>query len=258
MLRTDTGARQVILATAEGELLYLAGSQPDFDLGQVVAAMAASVNSSFRVATELSQEKPLAIQFLSGETSDVYFTNIDRSYFVAIFIDAQARRGRIGTIWLFAQRAVRDIRQLIPDMQKMAIKHAGQTQELVLSDLETVESVDALLSLPEQEKEEPPAAEGATIDTAQEQERQPPIDVADSEVASTVEEPRPDPLADVRLESLLANMTGDQPADQPDDHMDAFWNDALASDLENASPGLSLDEARDQGLIGPDFDIEEG
>ena len=218
ILRTDTGARQVIMATTAGELLYVSGSQPEFDLRVVIAAMTESVNISFHLANELDQDKPLVIQFLSGGTYDVYFTNIDRDYFTAIFIDAQTRRGRIGTIWVFAQRAVRDIRQLLIDIQTT-----------------------------------PP------VDGAAEQALSPATAADDSVIEPIEEEPLHVPLADGQLESLLAQIEGaDKPADPEDTQMDAFWDEALDADTKKATPGLSLDEARDQGLIGPDFDFADG
>ena len=68
----------------------------------------------------------------------------------------------------------------------------------------------------------------------------------------------PDPLADDQFESLLAQIDGDEKhVELKDTLVDAFWDQALGTDSQKATPGLSLDEARDQGLIGPDFEIDE-
>ena len=259
MLRTDTGARQVVMATTAGELLYVAGSQPEFDLNVVIDAMATSINISFRLASELNQKNPLAIQFLSGETCDVYFTNIDRDYFTAIFINTQTRRGRIGTIWVFTQRAVRDIRRLLIEKQETTPDHHDQPPELGSSGVDTVATVDELMPPLQKEEDKQPAKESAPIDGAAEQALSHATAADDPVTEPIEEEPLPVPLADDQLESLLAQIERNEKIADPEDSlMDAFWDEALGKDSGNAIPGLSLDEARDQGLIGPDFDIEEG
>lgn len=258
LLRTDTGARQVIMATTTGELLYVTGIQPDFDLNLVVASMAASVNTSFRLANELNQDMPLAIQYLSGDRSDVYFTNIDRGYFVGIFIDAQERRGRIGTVWLFTQRAIRDIRQLTNDMQMLADIPPDQSPEWILSGLASVDSVNSFFDAPELQIQDP--VDLAKVPVDQQDEDGPALPSIGNETATipTLEDAGTVPMADTQFEALLARMPDENsPHDQSDGLIDAFWDEVLGEDLDNDSPGISLDEARDQGLIGPEFTEQE-
>jgi CheY-like chemotaxis protein len=257
LLRTDTGARQVVMATTAGELLYVSGSQPEFDLRVVIGAMTESVNTSFRLANELDQEKPLIIQFLSGESCDVYFTNIGRDYFTAIFIDTHTRRGRIGTIWVFTQRAVRDIQRLLIDIQATTPDHHDIPVANAVSGLETVAISDEPIH-PTHEGDDKHPKDRAPMGGLAEQVLSPSA-AADDIINEPVEEaPPPDPLADDQFESLLAQIDGDEKhVELKDTLVDAFWDQALGTDSQKATPGLSLDEARDQGLIGPDFEIDE-
>ncbi len=258
LLRTDTGARQVIMVTTGGELLYVSGSQPEFDLRKVIGVLTESVNISFRLANELDQDKLVVIQFLSGETYDVYFTNIDREYFTAIFIDTQTRRGRIGTIWVFTQRAVRDIRRLLSDMQATTPDHHDTAAETAVSDLETAATADVLMPPSQKGDDKQPAEDLVPIDGVAEQVVSL-TDAADDVIMGPVEEGSSTvSLADDQFESLMAQIEGDErPAELQDSLVDAFWDQALGTDSENTTPGLSLDEALDQGLIGPDFENNE-
>jgi hypothetical protein len=118
--------------------------------------------------------------------------------------------------------------------------------------------VDELIQPPQTAEREPPARDAA-IEGAAEQGLSPAAAEDDPDIGPVAEASLPVALADDQLESLLAQIEGDEkPADLQDTLADAFWEEALGTDSENATPGLSLDEARDQGLIGPEFDIDEG
>lgn len=253
-LRADTGARQVVLASVTGELLYQSGERLASDLPRLVAAMAAGMNTSFRLAAELGEENPVAIQFLTGSTSDVYFSNVDDSYFVAIFFDAQVQRGRIGTIWVFGRRAINDLRTLLVEAQQ-----AGESDEA----LPNLDYLDQLASQPD----EAPQAElvQATPESGLATTHEPVAVEAGSEQATS-----PDPFRDAhqpthaapidaQLESLLNQMV-DQGQLEGGTHesLEAFWDEALAASSDAVvTQGISWAEARELGLFGHDFSDEE-
>lgn len=254
LLRTDTGARQVIMATTAGELLYVSGRRPEFDLRLVVEAMAQSVTTSFRLANWLNQAKPSIIQFLSGPTSDIYFTNIDHEYFAAIFIDTQTRRGRIGTIWVFTQRAVSDIRRLLIDQE---VTTTNEPEQAVDHELSGPSTEDRPLR-PQPEYDMEPANEVAPILNAKESNLSPAAS-ANEHISEPLEEmPASVSLADDQIETILTQLQRDKtPNDLQDTNVEAFWDEALSTDLGNSAQGLSLDEAREQGLIGPYFEFDD-
>ncbi|NIP55326.1 MAG: hypothetical protein GWN61_25285, partial [candidate division Zixibacteria bacterium] len=76
----------------------------ELNLTLLASGIAESMQKSFLLAQQLDSQEPFTIQYQSGETFDLYFANIGRDYIVSIFFDAKARRGRLGTVWVFAQR----------------------------------------------------------------------------------------------------------------------------------------------------------
>ncbi len=85
--------------------------------------------------------------------------------------------------------------------------------------------------------------------------------------ATSVDEPITEPLeevsapvslADEQIETILTQLQGDKTAnDLQDTNVEAFWDEALSTDLGNSTRGLSIDEAREQGLIGAYFEFDE-
>lgn len=232
-LRSDTGAAQVVLADAQGTVLFTAGPENGSDYRRLAEIMSKTLENSLLLADELRSEEPLMIQYQSGERVDLYSANIGRDFFVMLFFETQARRGRIGTIWIFAQRAVRDLKDLLgkpgesglPDTDELAHPHAEEISGAPEAAGEEKEVVSSFLS---------PVAEeqGATGD----------------------EEPLPEEFLAEIEGSELALLLENGKVDVAEVDLDAFWEAATSEENESASGGLSLEEAREQGLIPPEFD----
>jgi CheY-like chemotaxis protein len=251
MLRTDTGARQAVLATMQGELLYVSGPEPDFDLAQILDSISTILATSLGLASDLEQKAPLSVQFLSGDSLDSYITNIDSDYFIAMFIDARARRGRIGSLWVFTQRAVKDIRDLLKEQPAEFVEEPFQPGMVKATEPQATDADEALSAALTLEEEFLPAGEGPTYEQLDE----PVILPADEESES---DRRHAPLEDDQFESLLDKIDADEQLDADSgEALDAFWNEASDADHPDAASGLTLDEARKQGLITPKFDEDE-
>ena len=63
---------------------------------------------------ELDSREPFTLQFHAGSQTELYAATVGNRYFLAMFFDVQARRGRIGTVWVFAQRAIKELLELLP------------------------------------------------------------------------------------------------------------------------------------------------
>ncbi len=111
---------------------------------------------------------------------------------------------------------------------------------------------EALSAALELEEEFLPAGEGLTLDELDE-----PVILptgSKSEGAQNEEEERT-PLPDEQFENLMAQLDGPPlEAEEEEEDVEAFWEDAVDSGPKRNSSGLTLDEARDQGLIDTDFD----
>jgi CheY-like chemotaxis protein len=113
-LRADTGATGLILASTGGQILFEASTSRRLNLVELVPTLSQTIRQSFTLGQHLDSELPSTIQYHAGDTTELYCANIGRAYFLAIFFDVQARRGRIGTIWVFTQRAIKELLEQLP------------------------------------------------------------------------------------------------------------------------------------------------
>jgi hypothetical protein len=228
LLRNDTGAAQLILATVAGEVALKVGNGRIADPANIIKILAQTIADSFELAQELQSEEPFTLQFHAGSTTELYAATVGQAYFLAMFFDVQARRGRIGTVWVFAQRAIKELLDLLP-----AAEPASQPEPFSVPDAgETAvpehqpEPVATPPIMPEFEPEiEPELDSGQWLDI------------------------EPEDLADLLAsETELLGDTGD---------LNAFWEEAMTESGKMGSSGLSLEEAQRRGLLPTDLDFDD-
>ncbi len=242
ILRNDTGAQRVVLATVSGEILSCAGSGVDEDLQKIITATAFSIDSNFHLSDQLGASEPQAIQFLVGEKIDLYCANIGRDYFLAIFFDAQVRRGRIGTVWVFTSRAISNLRSLLVEEQ------VEQTSEI--EPLEDSLSDDVpIVSEPGDDGSESEIQKGSSADADHSFEASVPS--RESTGAGFEAEPKP-PLApqeDSPPESRSDIL--EPPTEETKD------NEKPVQINKDENQAISFEEALERGIISPDFDPDQ-
>ncbi len=252
-LRTDTGAMQLILATVEGDVVFTVGNgnssgQP-LDLPALAAIIARNIKDSYLLANTLGSVEPFTLQYHAGERIELYCANIGKDYFLTMFFDASSRRGRIGTIWVFTQRAIKDLLTLLnlgdEATLNPVVEDSGDMVEDFLQNrfdslMETAVSSSSTASTSETELPVVP------VDTM------PILDVEESTAPRLELEPM-----DVDDAELLALLGGgaDKKSDAVD--LDAFWDDVSSEEEASLSRGLTLEEAKRQGLISTDLEADE-
>lgn len=118
-LQLDTGATGLVLSTIHGQVLLELGENSRLDVPRIVAKIAENVANSLVLAELLGEINPFTIQYHTGKATELYNANVGRDYFVTLLFGMESRRGRIGTIWVFAQRAIRDLVSLLPPLAEM-------------------------------------------------------------------------------------------------------------------------------------------
>ncbi|MFZ1398538.1 MAG: response regulator [Candidatus Promineifilaceae bacterium] len=232
-LRVDTGAVHLTLASAVGEILFSAGDGRQFDLPKLMGIVADNLRNSFSLARELKATEPFTLQYHTGSQFEFYCANVGRHHFLALFFDLAARRGRIGTIWVFTQRAIKDLQQLLPSLAVAPLAATPARPEPAVA-RPVPAPPDVATAVPPSPPQPKPKPEPEP-----EPEPQPPADYLDI---------APDELLD-----LLAAVDG--PADVTAD-LDAFWDMSGADESTESSRGISLEEALQRGLI--DFGDQSG
>lgn len=228
-LRTDTGAEQVMMARVGGEILHAVGNLHGLDPLRLVTTISANMRGSFDLAEQLERQEPFAIHYQAGKDYDLYSTNVGKDYFLAIFFDAHARRGRIGTVWVFAQRAVSDIMALL----------VTEAPEEAIIEMRPAQRVSPITE-----------DHGQTEDYTQEVNSSlEPVGSASEEMAETAFE-----IAEIR-----EMLSGDLEVEESEMDLESFWDEALseAAEENEMSTGISLEEARQKGIISPEFDPDE-
>lgn len=218
-LRVDTGAMHLTLCSTIGDILFSAGDGRQFDLPKLMGIVANNLSSSFLLADELGATEPFTLQYHVGDNFEFYCANVGRGHFLSLFFDMAARRGRIGTIWVFTQRAIKDLVAMLPALPAPAAREAA-----VVVEEDTVPGT-AVASPPPTST--PPAQTEPTA----------------TEYLAT----EPDDLL-----SLL--MSSEGPMDETAD-LDAFWNASLTDDEAENTRGISMQEALQRGLI--DFNQDD-
>ena len=231
MLRADTGARHIILTASSGEILFQAGDGAGVEMSAVAPLMASNLRGSFQLSDLLGSEQPFTIQYQAGQRIDLYCANVGKRFLLGLFFDAQSRRGRIGTVWVFAQRAIKD-------MLDMVGTAAPAEDPPIKTETASPPPEKAIVPTPEPEPEPDPVVV----------EEPPPPVVEEEPVVDTLED-----LIELDDEAIQAflKLEVETPPDGVD--LDAFWEEALETETggENMN-GLSFDEAMRQGLVSFD------
>lgn len=226
-LRVDTGAMHLTLSSTIGDILFSAGDGRQFDLPKLMSIVANNLSNSFLLADELGATEPFTLQYHVGDNFEFYCANVGRGHFLSLFFDMAARRGRIGTIWVFTQRAIKDLVTMLPALpaSPMPVVTALRSEAVVKEEDTAVGT-----AVPSRSTPEPP----------------PP---------STIEAPATSDYLDIETNDLLSLlMAGDGPMDETAD-LDAFWDTSLTDDEAGNTRGISLEEALQRGLI--DFNQDD-
>ena len=218
-LHTDTGATGLILATTEGQVVFEATTNQRLNFSRLTPVLAQTIRQSFALSQHLDSELPNTIQYHAGETVELYCANVGRSHFLTLFFDVHSRRGRIGTIWVFTQRAIKDLLEDLPQTDQPSAVTAPPTPKI------PAPSPPAAPPPPQSNAEaevplvqdEALAAFVAEMIASQENGRSDPEETTSSETEWVVIET-----------SELENLFGDDlTTDTPETDLDAFWENAL-------------------------------
>lgn len=220
-LRADTGASGLVLATVHGQVLLELGEQRRLEIAELIKIIAQNMQNSFTLATQLGETDPFTLQYHTGQTIELYNANIGHEFFISLFYNVGTRRGRIGTIWVFAQRAIKELVDLLP----------------VTEDKGTSAALPSLTPVPSEEtKPARPHVEPVQLPITKPEPAPAAISKPDLDL------PVPEPV-EVDMDGLLAALNLDETAVAID--VDSFWDEALIqgeSELQ-AKNTLSFTEA---------------
>jgi predicted regulator of Ras-like GTPase activity (Roadblock/LC7/MglB family) len=249
-LRLDTGAAQIMVATRRGKVLHIDGETQGPDATRLAGAIAAAIENSFKLSRQLNNQESQATHYLAGHRWDLYAANIGRDHFLAMLFASDARRGRIGTIWLYAQRAIRDLKEFLSGPEPAAPPESKRIRapERPLQAIPL--SPPARPLVPETPVRETPVPEPTDREAW-------PIPVPAEEIPEPTMSLTPIAASKAELETLLDDLLTETIEEAV---METFWDEALSGNMleEAGGLGINLEEARRQGILPTEFDPETG
>lgn len=227
-LRVDTGALYAMLVDLNGNCLIEDGQVGDISRDTVAGLLAKGLMNSFELARALKAPQPFTINYQAGAEHDLYAANVGANYSLALIFDSRRGRSQIGAVWVYARRAVKDMLSLLANL---APSPPVTPSPAPAPRLKVIEPLTEAAPAPLAEETpveptipEPAAAEEAALEAA----------------AEPIIEP-------IEMDNAFSS-----------EEVHAFWDSVLGGDDEPSGSegfgGISLEEARAQGLIPADFD----
>jgi DNA-binding response OmpR family regulator len=214
-LRADTESVEVLLGTRDGKIVYVTGGR-----GSALAVLAKSfseaIDGMFHLADRMGSKNPDTIQFISDDQVELHFATQGGEYFIASLYHAGGRVLDIDLLW----------------------DHLGTT---------LAKTVSILHYKPE----------AGTVTQTEENLETESDDVSDElqELRLTTEATAIDTRTPERNTEAAENESLELPDIDESVDLDVFWEEALATELEegDSRQGLDMEEAQKMGLIPPEF-----
>jgi DNA-binding response OmpR family regulator len=249
-LLRNADARQVLLISRTGEAVSSAGRPQGLNLPVLSQAVASVLEGTLRLGRQLGSRVPASVHYLSGQQFDLLCTNVGKDYCLAVVFDVDARRGRLGTVWLYARRAISELQELLEPAGPSA---AVAADEPVPAKSGTSTGAAARKRAPIGHEEQQTRA-GKKAHTSR-RARDTVVPAPEPEVE---ERAKPDRELPGRAAPEAAAGEPEQ-EERPGGELDEFWEGALSEEMAHDLDlgAISFEEARKMGLIPPDFDPDD-
>lgn len=113
VLRAETNALGLLLAQLDGQIVARVGEQVSGDWGKVMMPLAQMMRSSVDLAEAVRSEEVFTLQYHDLTPCKLASATVGRGHFLTLLFESESRRSRVGTVWLFVQRAVLDLLRLL-------------------------------------------------------------------------------------------------------------------------------------------------
>jgi CheY-like chemotaxis protein len=237
-LRNEISATYVVLADASGRIQTDSGMGKGLASPELLNTVATSLHHNQLLAAQLGNEDAITLQYQSGTKVELYAMSVGSAYQILIFFTAETRRGRVGTVWVFAQRLVKELLPLLPTGLATP---APSVPEAPTKPARTVTQARKVADLPDFPSKTPSSqAERALSERAAAPPTPPPPVAPSSPPPEVVAAPPPLVPAEFILEA----------ADSADAAaLNNFWDQAVEDSSTGNGEAFSFAEAMRQGLI---------
>jgi len=118
-LRFETGAQCILLANIVGQLIAEVGLTAGLDISTIVSLLAGGFATTFEMSRHLRERETFNLNFHEGTAYDVYSANVGEKLFLTLLFDRRVQTSRIGMVWLYTKRAIRELLEITATSETM-------------------------------------------------------------------------------------------------------------------------------------------
>ncbi len=118
-LRFEVGAQCILLADVTGQLVAHVGETEGLDLPTLVSLVGGGFATAFEMARYLEERNARTLNYHEGERYDIYSSNVNESLFVVLVFDKHHQQSRVGMVWLYTRRALKQLESLARSAEKV-------------------------------------------------------------------------------------------------------------------------------------------
>jgi CheY-like chemotaxis protein len=118
-LRFETGAQCILLADDVGQLIAKVGLTEGLDVTTLVSLLAGGFATTFEIFRHLGEREAFHLNFHEGAAYDIYSANVGDRLFLTLVFDRRAQTSRIGMVWLYTKRAIRELLEITSTSEMM-------------------------------------------------------------------------------------------------------------------------------------------
>jgi hypothetical protein len=178
-LRFEVGAQCIILADVSGPIVAHVGETQGLNVPTLVSLASGSFATSSEMSRCLGESKALTLNYHEGEKYDVYSSSVTPELFLMLVFYKQAKRSRIGMVWLYIQRSLQKLQTLVADAERVGADEVLDAEfGSMLSD-----SLDELFTADAEVDKMEAQARGEAVETVEpEEEAEPAPSTSDEEL----------------------------------------------------------------------------
>ncbi len=110
-LLQEVGAECIILTDRNGMVLTEVGSSAGIPTVILLPMLSTSFSAAGQISQMLRETESNALYVQEGQFYDLYCFDLLQSFMLVLIFDKRASRSKIGTVWVYAKRAIRDIQE---------------------------------------------------------------------------------------------------------------------------------------------------
>jgi hypothetical protein len=112
-LHYETGAQCILLVDIFGNLITKVGLAGELDVTNLISLLAGGFSTTFEMAKYLGEQEAFNLNYHEGSAYDIYTANLGEKLFLTLIFDRRIQSSRIGMVWLYIKRTIRELENII-------------------------------------------------------------------------------------------------------------------------------------------------